>query len=425
MIKDLAVSFAGEVFIDEVTIITNKGFIQTITNQVVGIEIFEDVFSNLVTGNISVRESHDFLNLFPLVGEETLRISVRTPGFKDDKAIHREFYIYKMDNRFRAHDNETFYNLQFISKEGLIDLNKKISKTYSGIISDSVKNIVVSSDGLETKKPYNIEPTSNTTKHTSNFWSPLKNINYLCETAINSNGSPSYVFFENKNGLNFVSLESMYEMPVYQQFVWDQYSMDVNPAGGSVRDIEKDYSKILEMHTPETFDYMTRIQNGMYGSRMQFYDLTTKQYVDRPYGAVDDFKKEKHLNPYSLISKTHISRPNAMMLLDMKYYNNFNKYSDVTNVDTVQKRLSLLAAIDANKIQLVVPGRTDYSAGQVISLRVMKNQQLTPMDDPETYLDMMYSGKYIISSINHSINRKKHVCNIELVKESLIKDLDK
>jgi hypothetical protein len=39
-------------------------------------------------------------------------------------------------------------------------------------------------------------------------------------------------------------------------------------------------------------------------------------------------------------------------------------------------------------------------------------------------LDDMYSGTYIIAAINHYITRNSHECTLEIVKESLLKNLD-
>lgn len=419
------VTYPGEVLIDEVSIITTKGIIQTVTNQVLSIEIYQDMFTPLMHGVLNLREAHDFANLFPLVGEEILRVHIITPGFKEEYAIKGEFYIYKMDSKLRAADRESFYSLHFISKEALVDLNKKISRTYEGKISDIVTKLIREDNALETNKPITIEPTYNKTKYTSNFWSPLKNINYLMENAVNDNGSPSYVFFENQFGINFVSLESLYQVPVYQSFVMDNYSADVPKTGSSYRDLDKDYQRVLELHTDESFDYMKRIRSGMYGSRYQYYDLTTKQYVDKIYNPLDDFPKDKHLNPNSLISDTAIFRPSSLTFRDSKDYGNFNKYGDVTNVDITPHRISLLQQLNANKVVISVFGRTDYAVGQVMNLTAYKIRQLNQTDDPNEYIDEIISGNYIVTALNHFITRKKHDCSIELMKESLLKDLNK
>lgn len=423
MRKDLGLSFAGETSINEVSIVTAKGFIQTVTNQVAGIEIFEDIFAPFITGIIYMKESHDLLNLFPLIGEEFVRIELQTPGLEEDSLYKGEFYITKMTDQFKFSERESGYLLHFVSKEAIIDMNKKISKTYFGKVSESVKNIVTSLDGLETTKTLNIEDTLNSTKHISQFWSPLKNINYLVQQAMNKDTSPSYVFFENTNGLNFVSIDTLVTVPAYQQFTWDNYNQDYRDAGGTARNMDKDYQRIIEIVKPEAFDYVDRITSGMYGSRLISYDLVTKKYTDKNYIARDFIGKEKHLNRYSIVSPTSISKPNSLIINEHKYYGNFNSYGDVTNTMFLQRRVSMMQQYEANKLRITVLGRTDYCVGQVVNLRLFKNQEIQTSEDPEELIDKIYSGNYLIAALNHVVDREKHMCTMELIKDSFIRQV--
>jgi hypothetical protein len=328
-----------------------------------------------------------------------------------------------MSERVKLSGREMAYSVSFMSKEALVDMNKKVSKTYKGKISDTVKEILTSDEGLETTKPVNVEETTNATKHTSNFWSPLKNINYLANQAVNAKLSPSFVFFENANGLNFISLNSMIGMPVYQTFTWDQYSNEISTMGGSNKDLNKDYQRIIEFHTPETFDYINRVTSGMFASRMQHYDLVTKKFTDKNYFALTNRDKTDHLNKNSVITNNHIAKPNSMIIHEHRYYGNFNGFGDVTNTKTLQERISTIQQFNSFKLEIVVPGRLDYCAGQKINLRVFKNQQLNVSDDPEEYIDKIYSGDYLIAALNHSIDRAEHRTTMELIKESYIMEL--
>ena len=148
MALDQGLSFAGEVSINEVTIITTNGFIQTVTNQVIGFQLYEDLFNPWISGQIIIKDTHDLINLFPLVGKEFVRIDISTPGLDDKYKFKGEFIIYKLTDRLRTAHREQAYVLHFVSKEAIIDVNKKISKTYAGKISDTVKSIVEAEDGL-------------------------------------------------------------------------------------------------------------------------------------------------------------------------------------------------------------------------------------------------------------------------------------
>jgi hypothetical protein len=418
-----AVKGAGDVDIRDVTLVSSKGFAQSITPQVVGIEIFEDIFSTFITGRLVVRDSQDLSNLLPLVGEEIVRLDIRTPTLPDDEALVAEFYVYKMDNRKKTSEREVMFDLFFISKEAIVDLNKKVPKAFSGNPSEIIEEICLNKEyGLQTEKRVFLEDTQNDIKYVSNFWSPTQNIQYVCDHSLTTYESPTLIFFENKYGLNFVALESMYSGgPLKQRFVWDNYTADVSKMGGSSRDLGKDYQRVLELDTPLTFNYMERIQSGMYGSEIITYDLLTHTYVHTGYRP--EFEKHKHLNQYPLWTTAATAQGKGMLIHGRKYYNNFDGYGDVTDTKMIQKRRSLLAQAEGFKVIITVFGRTDYSVGQRVILEVPKNTQIKP-EDPETE-DKIMSGVYLIAALCHMISPTEgHQCVIELVKDSFLVDLN-
>lgn len=423
---ETALSFAGDVTVEHVTIFTSLGEGQNVTAQVLGIELYEDVFSPFISGKILFNDSQDLINFFPLIGEEVVQIVFKTPALADTFAYSGEYYVYKADSRYRLSEREVVFALHFISKEAIVDLNKKTSKTYSGLVSDIATDILKAKDGLETSKVCTVEDTPNTTKFISNFWSPVRSLNYLTENATNLNGSPSYVFFENKNGFNFFSLESLYNLnPVYQYFTWDNYSADINTgvSGGSDRDIMKDYQRVLDVRTPDIFNYMDRISSGFYGSQMMHYDVTTKKFTHVAYKP--NWDEDVHLNPYPLWTKNVVSRTRSVLVHEHKYLNNFNGYGDVTNTKTLQRRLHLMAAARQSMVELTVLGRSDYSAGQKIYLNVPMNTQLKETLESGEFRDDILSGTYLVTACCHLVMRNRHECILEAVKDSYLVDLNK
>ena len=413
---------AGDVSINEVSIISLNGTGQNITPQVMGIDIYEDLFGGgFITGQVHVMDSQELMSLLPLVGEEVIRIDVKTPGFKEEEGYRGEFFIYKMDNVVKEREREQVYTLHFISKEAIINLNTKISRTLSGKPSDIVNNILTADWGLYTKKPVNVEETSNTTKYISNFWNPLANIIFVSGHAINSNGSPSYIFFENKYGMNFVSLDSLYGVDiVFQTFVWDNYSAEVSSLGGSRKSLEEDYKRILDLQPHMNFDYIRRLKSGMYGSETITYDIVTKQYTHTAFKP--EFDKANHLNGGPIWSDRVPTLAGSNIHFVPKYYNNFDGYDDVTNAKTLGYRNSVLAQAEASKITISVFGRTDYSVGKKVYVDLPKNAQITGSDTE--WSNQLLSGNYIISAICHNITRVSHTCVLELSKDSYMVNLN-
>ena len=416
------IRFAGDVDIEKVQIVTSSGFYQDVLNQILTIQIFEDMFSPFISGSLILRDSLDLVNTFPLVGEEFIDLKINTPSMKKN-SIQGRFYIYKLSDREIIGDRTVVYKLSFISIEALTDLNKKVSRTFSGKISDIAYDLISSkTNGLESEKKTLIEGTNNSVKYTSNFWSPVKNLNYIAEQATNATRVPSYLFYENRDGFNFVSLDSLYGVNNFQEFVYDKYTRDDRPQGGSIRNIEEDFKRITSYSIPTTFDYFERIRSGMYASKMVSYDLTTKRYLSKNYNFFEKFESQKHLNPYPLSSLKGTFKNDAYSINVPKYYGNFNGYTDVTNSRTIQQRVSLMTQSTANKIQITVPGRVDYTVGRRVNLRLDKMQPVSSSD--RDTLDRIYSGNYIISAINHYINAEAHECHMELIKDSLMLNLN-
>ena len=424
---DERIRFAGDVSIDKIEVISANGYGQEITNQVVNIEIYEDLFSPFISGVIGVKETIDYINLFPLVGEEYINIKVRTPSFTDpDMIIDDQFVIYKVGNRVTTGDRNMVYTLHFMSREALVDTNKKISRSYSGKISDIVQDIVKNKNyGLESTKQLNIEPTISATKFVSNYWSPVASINYIAERATSVGYHPNYIFFENRNGFNFVSLNKLYTLNTKHEFISDAFMRKINPNGTSTRDVEEEYKRIIDINIPVVYDYLERASSGMYGSKKISYDILSKKYSVKNFDMRDSFDEHDHLNPHSPVSSKAIIRPDQMILNSKYYYGNFNGYGDVTQNSSIQTRLSLMKQAEATKIEITVPGRTDYTVGDKVNLILNKFNTIKQNDSDEDVIDNMFSGNYLISSINHTIDREKHECVMELIKDSFRVDLER
>jgi hypothetical protein len=220
-----------------------------------------------------------------------------------------------------------------------------------------------------------------------------------------------------------MTLETLYTNATFASFVYDKYTRDDRPGGGSVRNIAEDFKRILEISIPVSFDYMDRIRNGMLSSRQVSYDIVKKTYTAKNYNMFQKFDKQKHLNKYAVNSDRSIFRANSRIINYPKDFGNFNGFGDVTNASTNQERISLLKLAEANKLNITVPGRCDYTVGLKIALDLKKIEPLSKADKDTT--DKMFSGNYIIAAINHYIDREKHECYMEIVKESSLMDMNR
>jgi hypothetical protein len=415
---DKSLRFAGDVKINEIVIRSLNGQVANITNQVEAINIYEDLFSSYICASITIIESVDYINLFPFCGEEFVTIDIDTPGL--DVPIKGKFYITKIDNYMRIKEREAAYILRCVSEEWYTDANKKINRSLKGNVAE-IAALLLSKEGLPTTKKVNVEKTINSTKFIANYWSPSKCLNYATTTAVNLNNSPSYIFFENRNGFNFVSIDSLIKASEKFSFIKDNYSRDTTN-NSTVANFNEDFKRIISFDVPVISDYVDNIDNAQLKSRMITHDITTKRYGAIDYSVKVDKNSPSLLNKYPVYSKRALVSAASNIFHMPKYTSNFTNYSDVTNAKTVQRRMSTLQLLKKYTMVLEVLGRTDYTVGMVVDVKIPKATQIAKEDDDK---DMILSGKYLVSAINHNINRTNHTCTMELVKNSLLIDLDK
>lgn len=415
---------AGDVSIDKIDIITSSGFHQDVTAQVITIQYYEDLFSPFITGSLILKESFDYINLFPFIGEEYLDLEINTPTL-GVPPIKGKYYIYKMTNREFLGDKSLTYQLHFISVEAVADVNKKVSRVFANRVSDLVEPFVKDKVfGLESEKRVVVEPTSNNLKYISNYWTPTQNLTHLTDHCANANKSPSYLFYENRDGFYFVSLEKLFSSAVYQEFKFDKYTRDiVGPDNRAVKNIKEDYKRIIDISVGVGFDYIDRIKTGALSSRQISFDVTKKVYSSKSYISFDRFPSQKHLNPNPLNSDNVKFKSNSKIFILNRNYSNFNGFADVTNFKYNQERASLMKMVNSSKINITVPGRVDYTVGQKVNLDLLKIQPLSKRD--KDTVDKIYSGNYLISAINHYINRETHEAHMELIKDSSLMNMTK
>lgn len=406
-----SVNFTGEVKILRAKILSFKGTTADIQQQIIGIEVYEDIFSPFRTMNVVLRESVDFLNLFPFIGEELINIKIETPG--TNRPIEGLFYVYRVSDRVQTKDKEVVYTLKAISQEWVTDINSKISKTFLGEPKVIVNELIT--QGLGSTRPILIGKTTNKTAFTAGYWSPVKCLNHLAKLTIGQKESPTFLFFENRNGFNFECINDLLLRSPYQTFNRDNFSRTL--AGGNslqtVVDPQQEYQSILEMSVPETGDFMRDMLEGKFKSTMFTYDITKGVMKENKF----EFSKmgANQLNPNPGTSNKVVATEQSKVTTKQAQFATYNNISNVTNYKYHQHRQAFFNQLLKFKTMILVKGRTDYTVGQVMKLDIPKMKQMGVNNE-----DKILSGNYLLSAICHNIYKDGHKCTMELIKDSTL-----
>lgn len=415
---------AGDYQLIDVKIGSARGVIFDVFNFVVDINIFEDMYSPTMSGNITLNDAQDLVNLMPMIGEEKLLITFKTPSMDDQTGLYeQEFYIYKMTDREYSAERAVRYTLHFASFETVRDLNSKISKGFAGNIDVVVTQLLKTE--LRTEKKINIEKTKNSTTYVSNFWTPFTNINFLTKRSISlENNAANFMFYETNRGFNFASIDTLLTANPKTKYIYDNNSRDPNAdGGGSVRDIGEALNRITTAKIDTGFDYMNRIQSGLYKSRLITHEIVTKTYNVQTMTYDDEYKKHNHLNKFPLSTNNLPSKTFAFLDVRPRALENFNNFKTDKMKNWHLKNIMQMAEINAFSIDLTVPGRSDLCVGDVIDVYFYRPTPINAKDQEEQILDKTFSGRYLISALCHNLNREKHEIHMTVIKDSLIVDL--
>jgi hypothetical protein len=398
--------FAGEYFIDEVTIITTDNAETNLINQIGGIVLYEDLFSPFISGTIFVKDTFDLPGLIGRAGLNKVRLKIYTPSINKENYIYATFHIYKHSDRVLVGDRTQQYSLHFISEESIPN-QKKLSKSYSGSPSELVNRIV--RDEFRSRKPVYMTPSTNNTKYVSNFWTPTQNITFLSEHSRSSNGD-NYIFFENRDGFNFKCLNDLSnkQVPPLQKFS----NIDTL---GTEKNIDRDYQTIISINVDTMFDYIADLDAGIIKSKLYISDPVLKRFKIKNFELSTD--KKQLLNKNRLYTDKVVTDSEFTVMSGTRQYNTMSS-GDASNFEYYQRRISQIRQFQSSKIEIEVLGRTDYTVGKKVQIDINKIRSFSQGDNEAEFRDKLLSGYYIISAVAHKFSPEKHICSLELIKDS-------
>lgn len=431
--KEDGIRLATDFRIEAATIISTKGQTFDIRQVFLELNIFEDIFSPVMTGSIIINDANNLINTIPLVGAERLYLQFNKP--EQNESFSKTFRIHRLSNRYAKNTQSENYTLHFCSEELILSESIKISKIYKGQLVDSiVRDIATNYLNIDIKNfPLKESfPTSGNRDIVIPNWYPFEAIRWLSRTAVSLKyPSSSYVFYEDRGGFHFMPIEFLSSETPIQRIVVSPRNLKAE-SNKIQSDMTESQEKTYEVEVPVGFDLLQNIIGGMYSSKLISINPLRQRIDTNDLKTSDFFNKTKRLNKHNS-SITETSRlKNALSEESSSFYCVVsstaghdrmlyakNKFIPKINPNQIEKSLlqrnMYMAALSASKISVSLPGDVKFKVGQVIDVLLPAYaQQETDMRT----MDELYSGKYFITALRHSINRTSHMCYIELSKES-------
>ena len=403
-----AVSDSTSYEINALVLISSIGLTTDIKFMVQDLNIYEDFFSNVMSGDLVIKDSQDVFGAFKMHGNEFLYIKLVTPSLQ---AFEKYFRVYKVSDMALNNLNAYTYKIYFCSEEFVLNQQKLISKSYKNMTnSDIVRDIVINGLGVKPEKflDKNIENTKNVQNLIVPYYRPFEAINWISSFSLNDNLSSAFFFYETHEGFNFKSLRTIYEQAPYKQIT-------INPKNlNDEKDKEVSNRFIPDRYDiKQPFDMLELIATGGVSGRMLAIDVLTQTRANRWFNPVrNNLVKMNEFVPFNEAT----NRFEDLLPDGVSFVRYFNAFQGNLVDKWLLQRAAQVSLLNSFRMNLQLSGDSQMTVGMMLDIDVPKLKPITTSE--ESQQDGQKSGKFLVTQVRHRIVNNKYLNYIEVCKDS-------
>ena len=395
----------------------------------------EDIFNNTTSGYVMVSESMNYISLLNLNGNEYLRMTFSKDGETDP--VDKLMRVYKVGKRKLEQNMYTeTYVLYFCSEEMLLSEQYKVCKAYPGqAISDNVYDILSTELQVSDSNIAVIESTYGIYDFVIPTIKPFDAINWMSNYARPAEDKlgADMLFFENKYGFNYRSLQSMMDVqnnPPYASYTYNPKNIEQNTSNQEIYNVTT--YEILN-----SYDTLGAINAGVFANQLLSVDILTRKTKATNFDYANYQANSTSLNPWPITNnlKNRLGdglNQSSQAVLKL-VFSNFNEQDDkyVQNQEAgstapnifaetyIPYRTAQLQLINYTRIKLSVPGDPGLTVGSTINFSLLNrlpNDGVGNTNNREP--DAFYSGNYLITAVKHLITFNEYKTIVEIAKDS-------
>ena len=400
-----------------------------ITNSILGIDYYEDILSPCITMTIDLMNAYSIFNGLPIRGGESVAMEIETVfgNFRLDG--EKAMFVTKLSGLDAQRKSESF-TLHLTSKEALQNETVRCCEKYNNAnINTHVEDIL--KKVLRTTKIGQIEQTSNTYSFIGNNKKPFHILTWLGPKSISAHsksgnsgkeakGTSGFLFYENIDGFNFRSIDSLVSNTQIQNSSSDKENIPKYTFDGigaiQANDLSNNF-KILNYNYEKNIDLMKSLRVGMYVNKTYFYNMYTQELDIYKYRLKDELgDKTLGGNESIAISEQFgdsitriLVRASDHGILDSK--GTFAQ-SGRDNAD-MSKSFSRYNLLFTQALNINIPCNVKLKAGDIIYA------QFPQMESAQTgEVDKEQSGNYLIKELRHHFSPNEMLTSLRLVRDS-------
>jgi hypothetical protein len=411
--NNLGMIASSDYKLNTLQLVTSDGQVVDIRGLVVELNLYEDIFSPVMTGSVTLGDALDLISSLGLHGNEFLQLDVDKPSLNNP--IVKSFRLYKIGNRSMGANGLQNYTMYFCSEELIISSENLVSKSYKGLrVDQMVQDLLLKKLRVDPKKIVQIEQTSGTFDFIIPRMNAFEAISWLVPRGYGMNKN-LFFFFENRDGFNFVSYESLLTAPTYQTYGYN-IKLGQDPVLNS--------NTFNVINITQDFDMIKAIRAGAFSSTLATFDIFNRQYSAVNFNA-------QSLANNAILNVGLPANDFQNRFSQSVYQTDGNMLKFVISADSdptvnplnIRKWLpqtaSRLGQLNTFKVVGAIPGDIQLRVGMIIGLVVPKMQIQNRMTANDPYR----TGRYLVSSIHHKFIIDTAATIVELLSDSVAQAL--
>jgi hypothetical protein len=411
------------------------------SSSILFLDYFEDILSPCITMTVQVMNSTSLVNVLPIRGGEKVFLSIDTAFGEFEFDGENSLYVSGVAGVVPDSTAETF-SLNLVSREAITNETARCLRKYSGSIDQTVTKIL--KDDLKTDKfkNDNIEKTANGYSFIGNQKKPFHILTWICPKSMPSTkstgasgtsgkgstgeakGVSGYLFYENKDGFNFRSIDSLVKDTKIQVGSSDSENIPtyVYTPITENNNIANEF-RVLNYYIEKNNDLLKNLRIGMYSNYTYFYDFYTFGFDSFKYNLKDEIKNANILGADAnvALSDNLGSSPSRILfrtsdrgVMDVQGGNDKEKFkiSGRDNAD-MAKSFSRYNLLFTQALNMVVPCNVNLKVGSIVKVEFPR---INPTDRVE--VDDSQSGYYLIKELRHHMEPETMVTSLRLIRDS-------
>lgn len=396
---------------DSLELINSGGQSLDLRKIYVELQIFQDLYSSVMYGEILINDGNDVFSNFYLVGNEYLKVGLDKPGL--GRPFERMFRIFKTSKRSPSTDSGQTYILHFCSDEMITSQQLLVSKAYKSTkIRGVVSDILTQELKVDPARIASLENTSGNFDFIIPNYRPFEAIQWATARGYDQKKF-CYFFFENKNGFNLTSLQTLIKQKPYKTLKYEIKNTDRDPANNK--------DSIDNLDILNDFDMLTSISNGAFSSRLMLIDLFNQSYEFADYNLNIAEAQGNLINKFKPVNS--FKNPKDQSLFDSKesFFRTYLSINDSVSEKSNDVKYWLLpramhmVMLNHFKIKVTLPGDIEIKAGDIVNYEF---PMFESAGQAGKKLDKKRTGKYLVTAVNHKFSEDMFETIAELVSDS-------